>query len=65
MLRKPSYRVVADLIKADGTFTTQTVESGIKDYDVVEQKLESIKNNPPSHFKDFFRVVPRWEMSFA
>ncbi|QZE57421.1 hypothetical protein MPK71_gp212 [Erwinia phage pEa_SNUABM_1] len=65
MLRKPSYRVVADLIQADGTFTTHTVESGIKDYDVVEQKLESIKNNPPSNFKQFFRVVPRWEMCFA
>ena len=65
MLRRPSYRVVADLIQADGTFTTHTVESGIKDYDVVEQKLESIKNNPPSNFKHFFRVVPRWEMCFA
>ncbi|QZE58773.1 hypothetical protein pEaSNUABM28_00216 [Erwinia phage pEa_SNUABM_28] len=65
MLRKPSYRVVADLIEADGTFTTHCVESGIKDYDVVEKKLESIKQNPPSHFKQFFRVVPRWEMSFA
>lgn len=65
MQRKPSYRVVADLIEADGTFTTHTVESGIKDYDVVEKKLESIKNDPPSHFKNFFRVVPRWELSFA
>lgn len=65
MQRKPSYRVVADLIAADGTFTTHTVESGIKDYDDVEQKLESIKNDPPSHFKNFFRVVPRWELSFA
>lgn len=65
MLRKTSYRVVADLIEADGTFTTQTVESGIKDYDAVEQKMESIKSNPPSHFKNVFRVVPRWEMCFA
>lgn len=65
MLRKPKYRVVADLIKADGTFTTHTVQSGIPDYDAVEETLRKIETNPPSHFKDFFRVVPRWEMSFV
>lgn len=65
MFRKPRYRVVADLIHADGTFTTQTVQSGIADYDEVETKISELKSNPPDSFKSFFRVTPRWELSFA
>ncbi len=65
MTQIPRYRVVADLIQADGTFTTHVVESGIKDYDEVEHKIQELHRNPPSLFKNFFRVTPRWEMCFA
>lgn len=65
MFRIPRYRVVADLIHADGTFVTHTVASDIKDYDEVERSVAKLKRDPPSHFKTFSRVVPRWELSFA
>lgn len=65
MFRKPNYKIVADLIHADGSFVTHTIESGINDYDVVEQKIDEINSNPPALFKTFSRFTPRWEMCFA
>lgn len=62
---RPSYRVVADLINADGTFVTQTVQSNIHDYDDVEAAIDALNSNPPDEFKLFSRVTPRWELSFA
>lgn len=65
MRTRPSYNVVSDLIKSDGTFITHCVSSGIKDYASVERQIEELKKNPPDLYKDFHSVVNRWEMSFA
>jgi len=62
---KSSYRVVADLFKADGTLVTHVVRDGVNSYAEVEKTIASIYSDPPAEYSNYSKVSPRWEMGLA
>lgn len=65
---KSSYRVVVDLVCADGTLETKTIRSNIFSYTDVQREIARVneaRKLKHEAFQDYTQVTPRFEPSLA